>query len=84
MRQKTSKPIISKAVKATYTEAPIKIRKLKDAKRLLSRLIYNFQQGSITGRDAKDLTYLLISYVNICGQTEFEERLIKLEKVSAK
>lgn len=59
---------------------PIRISRIKDAKRLLSRLIFEFQKGTINGRDAKDLTYLLISYVTICKAIDFEERLIKLEE----
>lgn len=59
---------------------PVKIRGVKDAKRLLSRLIYELQQGIVSGRDAKDLCYLLNSYVQITKETEFEERLKALEE----
>lgn len=58
----------------------IKINTVKDAKRLLSRLIYGLQTGTIGNQLAKDLTYLLISYVNICRDVEFETRLKDLEE----
>lgn len=60
-------------------EKPVRIRAVKDAKRLLSKLIYEFQIGRLSSQPAKDLTYMLINYVNICTQVEFEERLQKLE-----
>lgn len=59
---------------------PVKITKVKDAKRLLSNLIYQFQLGQIENQNAKDLTYMLMSYVNICTQVDFEERLKSLEE----
>jgi len=60
-------------------DKPIRIRKVKDAKRLLSKLIYELQTGKIQSQQAKDLTYLLISFVNITTATEFELRLKQLE-----
>lgn len=66
----TIPPLISK---------PVKITKVRDAKRLLSKMIYEFQLGKIENQSAKDLTYMLMTYVNICTQVDFEERLSKLE-----
>jgi len=62
------------------THPPIKVNNLKSAKRLLSRLIYELQAGTIESQIAKDLTYLLTSYVNVFKQHEFEQRLEELEK----
>lgn len=59
---------------------PIRVTKISDAKRLLSRLIFKLQTGEITGQTAKDMTYLLISYVNIHKDIEFEKRLILMEE----
>lgn len=42
-------------------------------------MIYEFQLGKIENQSAKDLTYMLMTYVNICTQVDFEERLSKLE-----
>ena len=64
--------------KGSYT--PIKVTNLKSARRLLSRLIYQLQTGEVENQTAKDLTYLLISYVNIFKAYEFEQRLLKLEE----
>jgi len=59
---------------------PVRVRKVDDARRLLSRLILEFQKGSIGGQAAKDLCYLVISYVNVAVQTDLESRLSKLEE----
>ena len=72
------KAVKNKTVKKTYT--PIKVDSLKSARRLLSRLIYQLQTKEVDSRVAKDLCYLLISYVNVFKSYEFEERLEKLEK----
>ena len=44
---------------------PIRVKKNTDAKRLLSRLIYQLQKGEITGQDAKDLCYLLSTFITL-------------------
>jgi len=61
-------------------EKPVKVTKISDAKRLLSKLIYKLQTGEIAGQEAKDMTYLLISYVNIVKDIEFENRLQLIEE----
>lgn len=70
-----------KKVKGSYTPLnAIKVTNLKQAKRLLSRLIYDLQAGMIENQTAKDLTYLLVSYVNVFKQYEIEQRLDLIEK----
>lgn len=70
-----------KKVSAGYTPAnAIKVTNLKQAKRLLSRLIYDLQTGVIENQTAKDLTYLLISYANVFKQYEIEQRIDLIEK----
>ena len=59
---------------------PVKISTARDAKRLAARLIHGFQEQTITSQDAKDLMYLIISYIQIVRQTEIEDRLNALEK----
>ena len=59
---------------------PIRINKIDDARRLLSRLILEFQKGTIQSRDAKDLCYLVVSYVNVASQTDLEARLSAIEQ----
>lgn len=58
---------------------PIKVRNLRSAKRLLSRLITQLQAGQITGQDAKDLTYLLSVFVMLVRDHELEERIESVE-----
>jgi hypothetical protein len=58
----------------------IQVKNVKQAKRLLSRIITQFQRGEITDFDAKTLCYLLISLVSICKDIDFEERITLLEK----
>jgi hypothetical protein len=57
-----------------------RVKNVEDAKNLLSRLISLFCKGQISGRDAKDLCYLLSQYVAITKDVDFEERLIALEQ----
>lgn len=64
---------------STLLTKPVKIRHLKDAKRLLSKLITEFQKGTIKSREAKDLCYLVISYVQIAKDVDIEDRLKVLE-----
>ena len=59
---------------------PVRVRKLKDAKRLLSRLIVQLQAGTIAGQDAKDLCYLLSTFVQIVRDGELETRIERLER----
>jgi hypothetical protein len=60
---------------------PIKVNKLKDGRRLLSRLIHQLQTGQVSGQVAKDLCYLLTTYVNVFRTAELEQRIEALEKV---
>lgn len=82
MRQKVKDMIANNKLKGAtpLLSKPIRIRKVKDAKRLLAKLIYGLQTGEINSQHAKDITYLLTSYVNIATVTDFEERLKKLEQ----
>ena len=87
MKARVKQYIENKKDALTYTgniagkiEKPVKVIKISDAKRLLSKLIYKLQTGEIEGQAAKDMTYLLISYVNMIKDLEFEERLKQLEE----
>jgi hypothetical protein len=61
-----------------YARHPI--RNVKDAKKMLSKLIHAFQLGTLTSEPAKTLCYLIISYVSIIRDHEIEQRLAALEK----
>ena len=87
MKAKVKELIEKKTNTLAYTgniagkiEKPVKVNKINDAKRLLSRLIYKLQSNEISGQDAKDLTYLLISYVTIVKDIDFERRLKTIEE----
>lgn len=77
MKQKSLQVIDTKTFSEGYT--PIKVTNLKSAKRLLSKLIYELQFKRIDSQAAKDLTYLLVSFVNIFKNYELEKRLEELE-----
>jgi hypothetical protein len=59
---------------------PIRITKAKDAKRLLSRMIYQLQTGEIEGRQAKDMTYLLVAFIQIEKEIVLEDRVKQIEQ----
>ncbi len=59
---------------------PIRLTKLRDAQRLLSRLITEFQTGSVDSQWAKSLCYLVISYVQVARDVEMEARIEDLER----
>jgi hypothetical protein len=87
MKARVKQFIDNKANELAYTgniagkiEKPIKVTKVSDAKRLLSKLIYKLQTGKVSGQEAKDMTYLLINYVNIVKEIEFEKRLKLIEE----
>jgi hypothetical protein len=87
MKAKVKQLIEDKRNTLSYTpniagkiEKPVKVVKISDAKRLLSKLIYKLQTGDVTGQEAKDMTYLLISYVNMVKDIEFENRLQIIEE----
>ena len=58
----------------------VKVRTIKDAKRLMSKLITGFQQGIIAGRDAKDMAYLLTVFLQIVKDFEIEKRIESIEQ----
>lgn len=62
----------------------VRVRTLKDAKRLLSRLITQLQAGTIEGKNAKDLTYVLSVFVQVVKDSDIEERLTKLEEANGR
>lgn len=80
------KPIDNKQVSPSHPPKgtrPMRVRNNQDARRLLGRLILQLQTGAIENRLAKDLTYLLISYVQIARESDLEVRLEELERTLA-
>lgn len=81
MKTKVRQFIANNKLKGSYTsDTPVKVTNLKAAKRLLAKLIYDLQTDKIDNQKAKDLTYLLVSYVNIFKQYELELRIEQIEK----
>lgn len=58
---------------------PIRVNDLKSAKRLLSKLILELQTGALESPKAKDLCYLVTSYVNVYKIVDVEARILDLE-----
>ncbi|MGD1007065.1 MAG: hypothetical protein ABR980_07540 [Ignavibacteriaceae bacterium] len=61
-------------------EKPVKIVSISSAKRLLSKLIYKLQTGEVSGQNAKDMCYLLISYVNMVKDFELVKKIDEIEE----
>lgn len=59
---------------------PVRLKKIDDCRKLLARLILEFQRGNVQNRDMKDLCYALITYANIAGQVDFQAQLDELRK----
>jgi hypothetical protein len=84
---KQTKPIKRQNGKTNKTEllpiipGRIGLTNIRGARRLLSRLITGFINKDVEGPDAKCLTYLLSTYVNITRDDDFEKRLQALEEI---
>lgn len=59
---------------------PVVVKDIDSARRLLSRLILSFQKRTVAAREAKDLTYLLISFVAIVKDSDIEKRIKMIEE----
>lgn len=59
---------------------PVMVRDVRTAKRLLGKIILQIQRGQILSETARLLTYCLSTYVSICKDHEFEDRLEEIEK----
>lgn len=60
---------------------PVPVKNVKDASKLLGRLIKHFQEGTVESSFAKTLCYLLQTFVNIHAQSSLEERIERLENM---
>ncbi|MFH1051554.1 MAG: hypothetical protein V1779_11580 [bacterium] len=56
------------------TQYPVKVKDIRTARRLMSRIILQFQQGKISSLEAKTITYLLQNFVSICREAREEQR----------
>ncbi len=69
----------SKAMQDIFVR-DIKYLKTKDVKRGMSKLIQMYCKGEILTDEAKTLTYLFSTYIQIITQFELETRIKKLEE----
>lgn len=68
----------SDTLKTIFTK-PIKFLKIRDIKRGMSRLIQMYCRGEVLTDEAKTLTYLFSTYIQIISQFELEQRIQSLE-----
>jgi hypothetical protein len=61
-----------------FAKRPIKT--IEDAKHMLGKMIHGFQLGRIDSLSAKTLTYMIVSFVEIIRNAEFEGRIKRLEE----
>jgi len=62
---------------------PIRIRSVKDARRLLARILKQLQLQEIPESRAKTISYVANSYAKLYEISELEERVTELEKLTA-
>jgi hypothetical protein len=70
------KTVETKEDNKSYTQ---KVTSLQSAKRLLSRIISDYQKDVVSTEKAKTLTYLLINFVAISKDIDFESKLSEME-----
>ena len=56
----------------------IRVTSAKDARRLMSRLLLEYQKGTITSQTFKDLIYGLSNFINVFRAEELENELEKI------
>ncbi len=61
-------------------ERPVRVRSLKDAKKLLARLLVGFQRGEIQGEDARTLCHIISTYIQLVKDLDLEARIVELEE----
>jgi hypothetical protein len=62
------------------SKKPIIISEMKDAKILIGKIIYDLQINKIEEKRAKTICYALTVAIQIYRESEFEHRLIELER----
>ena len=58
----------------------IRYLKVKDVKRVYSKLIQEYCKGNVPNDKAKTLGYLLAGYIQTVKQYEMDERITEIEK----
>ena len=76
----TPKEKIGTIKQLVKSKNPIIIEEIKDARILISKIIYDLQINKIEEKRAKTLCYALTVALQIYRESEFEQRLIELER----
>jgi len=76
----TPKEKIGTIKQLVKSKNPIIIEKVKDAQILISKIIYDLQINRIEEKRAKTICYALTVAIQIYKESEFEQRLIELER----
>jgi hypothetical protein len=58
----------------------LRVSSIRDASRLMARVVYEFQRLNISSENAKTLAYLLQCYINSFRMAEIEDEVLKLEQ----
>lgn len=83
-KQKSTKPVQVLNLPQTPGPEPlfnkiVRVRDARSARRLMGKIILEYQKRSITGEDAKTLCYLVSTYLQACTVSDIEERVKNLE-----
>ena len=62
---------------------PIRVRTVRDARRLLARVLKQLQLEEISESRAKTISYVANSFAKLYEVSELEERVTELEKLTA-
>ena len=62
---------------------PIRVRTVRDARRLLARILKQLQVEEISESRAKTISYVANSFAKLYEVSELEERVTELEKLTA-
>ena len=72
----------------TYNKGPerrsVRIKSVKDCKRLLARIILEYQDDKISENKARTLTYVISKYVDIEKAEKLDEIIDRLDKLEQK
>lgn len=71
---------LTKSSPCGVTSRPVRVKRIQDARRLLSRLIYLYQLDQVTGEKARVLTYLVNSFIALWKDIELAGKIEELEK----
>ena len=57
----------------------VRVKNARSARRLMGKIILEFQKKTINSNDAKTLSYLVSTYLQACSVADIEERIKILE-----